>query len=103
MAIQNSNCFTGERLAIAFDFIWKVLLSDKNFAAFLDPPLMAFNFIKFRDFKFVEFYNFFSIKFVEFRSFLGATDNCLKIYEFTHVMMKVCVNLAALSADRPDP
>ena len=25
------------------------------------------------------------------------------LYEFTHVMLKVCDKLAALSADRPDP
>ena len=25
------------------------------------------------------------------------------IYEFTHVMLKVCVKLAAFSAERPDP
>ena len=27
----------------------------------------------------------------------------LMIYEFTHVMLKVCVKLVALLAERPDP
>ena len=30
--------FLQESILIAFDFTWKVLLSDRNFAKFLDPP-----------------------------------------------------------------
>ena len=32
--------FLRESVLIAFDFIWRVLLSDKNFATLLDPPLI---------------------------------------------------------------
>ena len=32
--------FLQESILIAFDLIWKVLLSDKNFATPLDPPLL---------------------------------------------------------------
>ena len=31
--------FLQESLLIAFDFIWEILLSDRNFATLLDPPL----------------------------------------------------------------
>ena len=30
--------FIQESILIAFDFIWKELLSDRNFANLLDPP-----------------------------------------------------------------
>ena len=33
--------FLQESILIAFDFIWKVLLSDRNFATLLDPPLVC--------------------------------------------------------------
>ena len=32
--------FLQESILIAFDFIWKVLVSDRNFANLLDPPLL---------------------------------------------------------------
>ena len=31
--------FLQESILIAFDFIWRLLFSSKNFASFLDPPL----------------------------------------------------------------
>ena len=34
--------FLQESILISFDFIWKVLLSDKNFATLLDPPLISY-------------------------------------------------------------
>ena len=33
--------FLQESISIAFDFIWKVMLSGINFATLLDPPLIA--------------------------------------------------------------
>ena len=33
--------FLQESILIAFDFIWKVMLSDTNFATLPDPPLRA--------------------------------------------------------------
>ena len=34
---------------------------------------------------------------------VGKDNYEIMIYEFTHLMLKVCVKLAALSAEQPDP
>ena len=50
--------FSQENILIAFDFIWKVLLSDRNFTTLLDPPLDTSQAVAFYNSIFQYFFQF---------------------------------------------